>query len=279
MSFARTMAVALGLLAAGCASDARLSGPRVINVEADATPAAKVLASNMQSLVDATSPSYVTLIVSQRQGRTRLERDSLPDAVTSGSGFVIDNAGHVLTAAHVAVAKGYTVDARAADGRLYQGKVIAIRPDNDMALIRLSGFSGRPVQVAASPCLRPSEPVFSLGKPHARGDTARIGASEAMSYGKAVRYQGYGYPDAMVLRMSTKKGESGGPVFNARAQLVGMVVSTLSDGGGRPLNLAHAIPLPTLARFACANSKCSKAWRAEANRAVRECPVAPARSG
>ncbi len=41
-----------------------------------------------------------------------------------------------------------------------------------------------------------------------------------------------------------------------------MVVSTLSDGNGRPLNLAHAIPTAALADFICQNTSCSARWRA-----------------
>ena len=58
-----------------------------------------------------------------------------------------------------------------------------------------------------------------------------------MSYGRAVQYGKFGYPDAMVLKMGTQKGESGGPVFNEQGQLVGMVVSTLTDANGNLINL------------------------------------------
>jgi S1-C subfamily serine protease len=196
----------------------------------------------------------------------------MPEALTSGSGFIVDTAGHVVSAAHVAVKTGNAVEARAANGKIYAGKVIATKPDNDMSLIRLQRFSGAPVRPAATTCLKPGEPVFSLGRPHAQGDTARIGQLEAMSFGRAVSYESYGYPDAMVLRLNTKKGESGGPVFNRQGELVGMVVSTLSDGNGRPLNLAHAIPLATIARFVCANTSCGGDWQAVAKQDPARCP-------
>jgi S1-C subfamily serine protease len=116
------------------------------------------------------------------------------------------------------------------------------------------------------------EPVFSLGKPHAMGDTARLGQVESMSFGRAVSYADFGYPDAMVLKMSTRKGESGGPLFNSRGELTGMLVSTLSDGNGRPLNLAHAIPSPMVAKFICANGSCASNWKALARINASQCP-------
>ena len=192
--------------------------------------------------------------------------------MTAGSGFVVDPQGYVLTAGHVAMRKDFSVSARGPDGRIYSGRVVDVRPGYDMALVKLSGFQGVAVRPSASVCLRPGDPIFSVGKPHAQGDTARFGQVEAMSFGRAVAYQGFGYPDAMVLRMDTKKGESGGPVFNQRGELVGMVVSTLSDGNGRPLNLAHAVPLPALAQFMCSEMSCSPEWTGLASEETQSCP-------
>ena len=50
-----------------------------------------------------------------------------------------------------------------------------------------------------------------------------------MTFGRSVHYRNYGYPDAMVLKISTRKGESGGPVFNLDGELAGMVVSRILD--------------------------------------------------
>jgi len=226
----------------------------------------------MSGLLRTTSPSYVTLTVAESRRAGKIGQNDPTLAVTSGSGFVIDNDGHVLTAGHVAVRDGFTVTARGANGHLYSGKVVAIEPTNDMALIKLSRFEGKPVEPASRPCMQKGEPVFSLGKPHAEGDIARLGQVESMSFGRAVSYNGFGYPDAMVLRMNTKKGESGGPVFNSSGRLTGMVVSTLSDGNGRPLNLAHAVASPALAQFLCAHIRCSGAWQTLARQQSKSCP-------
>jgi S1-C subfamily serine protease len=71
--------------------------------------------------------------------------------------------------------------------------------------------------------------------------------------------------------MNTKKGESGGPVFNSSGQLTGMVVSTLSDGNGRPLNLAHAVPSTNLADFLCSHVSCSARWQALVAKSTQSC--------
>lgn len=227
----------------------------------------------IEQLLNRTNTSYVTLGVFDRSTRETQEA-SVPDEIaTSGSGFVIDERlGLVVTAAHVAITTGWTIKARGADGRFYKGRVITTLPRQDTALLQFATPRGLTrVQPAKSACLRPGAPVFSLGKPSKKGDTARLGTIASMSFGRPVRYQGYGYKDAMVIRMKTEKGESGGPLFDEHGQLVGMVVSTVTDNNGKPLGLAHAITLPQLATAICSRIDCSPAWRAHVNNAPLNC--------
>lgn len=261
----------LGLALAACESTSNVDlESRNFNVQQTSVPPGEAVASTEQitGLVRRSGPSYVTLIVSQPTKSDQVSKDSRKGTpVTSGSGFVVDGAGYVMTAAHVAKRVGNSVSAKAANGRVYSGDVIALNPDNDMAVVRLRGFSGKAVTPADNQCLAKGNIVYSLGRPHAQGDTARLGEFESASFGQAVHYAGddakFGYPDAMVLRLSTQKGESGGPLFNEKGDLVGMVVSTLYDNNtGQPLNLAHAVPSRTLAGFLCSNTQCSSQWRA-----------------
>ena len=260
----------LGLLLAACEAGSNVDlESRDFNVQQTSVPPGEAVATNEQitGLVRRSGPTYVTLVVSQRANpntETKDNKRGIP--VTSGSGFVVDGAsGYVMTAGHVAKRIGNLVSARAANGRVYSGEVIAIQPENDMAVIRLRGYSGKAVTPADNKCLSKGKLVYSLGRPHAQGDTARLGEFEAMSFGQSVHYAGadakFGYPDAMVLRLSTQKGESGGPLFDAQGNLVGMVVSTLYDNTGQPLNLAHAVPSRTLAGFLCSATTCASDWR------------------
>ncbi len=260
----------LGLAVAACEATSNVDlESRNFNVQQTSVPPGEAVASTEQitSLVRRSGPTYVTLIVSQPAAADTISKENRKGTpVTSGSGFVVDGSGYVMTAAHVAKRLGNTVSAKAANGRVYSGDVVALNPDNDMAVVRLRGFSGKAVTPADNQCLAKGNIVYSLGRPHAQGDTARLGEFEAASFGQAVHYAGddakFGYPDAMVLRLSTQKGESGGPLFNEKGDLVGMVVSTLYDNAGQPLNLAHAVPSRTLAGFLCSNTRCSSQWRA-----------------
>lgn len=233
------------------------------------------IAAKIGKLLQATNRTYVTLGVFDRSTRETQEGDTPEEIATSGSGFVIDRGrGLILTAAHVAITRGWVIKARGPDGSLFRGRVLKTVPNNDIALVRFESTRGlTQVTPAASSCLRPGQPVFSLGKPSHKGDTARIGTVASLSYGNSVSYMGFGYPDAMVVRLHTEKGESGGPLFDENGRLVGMVVSTVTDNNGRSVGLAHALPLPALARVVCSTGRCTPAWRAHVGRSLKSCPA------
>ena len=227
---------------------------------------------NVAQLLPGAGPTYVTLTVSENNsvpGVPSTKDGSSP--ITSGSGFLVSTDGYVLTAAHVGVAKGNEVSARAANGRIYSGKVVGMLPTNDMALIKLRAFSGRAAQPGPPGCQAVGDTVFTLGKPRGKGDTARVGSLQALRFGRPVAYGKYGYPDAMVLHMGTERGESGGPVFDKNGKLVGMVVATLSDQSGQSINMAHAIPSTALAQFLCSQTTCTADWAALSTKAVDSC--------
>jgi S1-C subfamily serine protease len=227
-------------------------------------------AASVEHLLHRTGPTYVTLNVTAVDRFETGER-ARKFAITSGSGFLVDGNGYVMTAAHVAVEKGNAINARAANGKIYSGQVVAINKANDMAIVKLRGFSGPSVVPAAPGCAARGDLVYTLGRPHAQGDTVRVGAFESRRFGRAVSYGKFGYPDAMVMRMGTQKGESGGPLFDGNGKLIGMVVSTLSDSNGNSINLAHAIPSTALAKFYCENTNCSANWTAIANTELDNC--------
>lgn len=259
-SFIVCSLAALGLCACAATGSVDLES-RSIAVQENAEPAGADIGASVSHLLPATGPTYVTLTVSEvNRDRVPSNSDYRKGSISSGSGFLVDGVGTVMTAAHVAVSNGNTIQARAANGRIYSGKVIGILPSNDIAVIKLRGYRGRAVTPASPGCSNKGDIVYTLGKPHAQGDTARVGQLESRHFGRAVTYGKFGYPDALVLRMGTQKGESGGPLFDGNGRLIGMVVSTLSDGNGQSINQAHAVPATALANFLCSQMSCSAGW-------------------
>ncbi|MDE2385674.1 MAG: trypsin-like peptidase domain-containing protein [Alphaproteobacteria bacterium] len=277
MNFSRAFLLGLSaFVLSACVADQAVDlESRPIALDQNAEPAGAAGpqgAASVATLLPATGPTYVTLTVAETTaGASGNASQNTAMPITSGSGFVVSPDGYVVTAAHVAVAKGNEISARAANGRIYSGTVLALYPENDMALIKLRAFNGHSVMPAAPGCLAPGDLLYTLGKPHGGGDTARIGTLQTKHFGRPVAYGKFGYPDALVLHMGTQRGESGGPVFNNRGQLVGMVVSTLSDANGQSINMAHAIPANTIGKFFCSQGSCSPQWSALAALPVDNC--------
>jgi S1-C subfamily serine protease len=264
------------LLLAGCAAGTDVESRDFLIQQNSSLPPVKSIAQeNISKLVHQTSAAYVTLVVSDSEkanesGSSRAQ-DRKGKPATSGSGFVVDKAGYVVTAAHVALEKGNSVSARAANGRIYSGTVVDVVPTNDIAIIRLRGYSGIAVNPARNACLQTGNFISSLGRPHDQGNTVRVGSVQSTSFGRPVSYGKFGYPDAIVLELGTEKGESGGPLFNQSGELVGMVVSSVRDGSNRSMNMAHAVPAPAIARVICSNIQCSADWQKLAAAPVSGC--------
>jgi S1-C subfamily serine protease len=266
----RSLQVAVLCLAAsiiaGCSAATDVeSRDFLIQQNSSLEPVRSIADERIAKLVNKTSAAYVTLVVSDSDGNQNQIGSLSPDRrgkpATSGSGFVVERSGYVVTAAHVALERGNAVSARAANGRVYSGTVVDVVPSNDIALIRLRGYSGIAVNPAQNACLETGNFVYSLGRPHDQGNTVRVGSVRSTSFGRPVAYGKFGYPDAMVLELGTEKGESGGPLFNESGEFIGMVVSSVRDGSNRSLNMAHAIPAPAIARVICSNVECSEGWR------------------
>ena len=240
----------------------------------NAEPASAGIVSTIAHLLPASGPTYVTLTVSEveRDASSRQKPRTRKAAVTSGSGFIVDGTGYVMTAAHVAVHKGNSISARAANGRIYSGKVIGILPGNDMAIIKLRGYSGKAVT--------PSPPgVPRQGRPRSTRWASPMPKAIRRASGRLNRcisavpspMASSAIPMPWSCRWAPRRANPAARYLTANGRLIGMVVSTLSDGNGRSINLAHAIPATTLAGFLCSQTTCSSDWSALAAQSTDSC--------
>src|SRR5262249_46116598 len=106
-----TVALPLIALLAACSSSQNALEDRVINVETDAIPTSAPPTQDLSGVLRQTSPSYVTITIAEARRKGKPGEGDAGQAVTSGSGFIVDDQGHVMTAGHVAVKQGYSVTA------------------------------------------------------------------------------------------------------------------------------------------------------------------------
>jgi serine protease Do len=153
-----------------------------------------------------------------------------------GSGFLIDDQGHVVTNAHV-IDDADVVKVKLADDREFRAKVVGKDDRLDVALLKLEAPPhDLPVAaLGASDATRVGEYVVAIGNPFGLGNTVTMGIVSAKG-----RTIGAGpYDDFIQTDASINPGNSGGPLFNLRGQVVGINTAINPQGKG----IGFAIPI------------------------------------
>jgi putative serine protease PepD len=169
----------------------------------------------------------------------------------TGSGFVLDARGHIMTNNHV-VDGASEVVLRFSNGRQVRGVVVGTDPAADIAVVRASGAVLRPVRLGRSGQLRVGEPVVAIGSPLGLAGTVTAGIVSAVdrqaSLGNSGRPQTTIQTDA-----SINPGNSGGPLVNAAGQVVGVNTAIATTGSERntgSIGIGFAIPIDRAAAVA-----------------------------
>jgi serine protease Do len=155
-----------------------------------------------------------------------------------GTGFVIDNEGHILTNNHV-VDGTDEIKVRLSDEKEYDAKIIARDPKTDLALIQItSDVSLKPLSLGDSDKLEVGEWVLAIGNPFGLGHTVTAGIVSAK-----YRQIGAGsYDNFIQTDASINPGNSGGPLLNMQGQVVGINTAIFSQSGGS-IGIGFAIPV------------------------------------
>jgi serine protease Do len=156
-----------------------------------------------------------------------------------GSGFFISSDGYLVTNNHV-VEKASEVEIVTDDGRTLEAKVIGTDPKTDLALLKADGRDLPFVKLApAAP--RIGDWVLAVGNPFGLGGTVTAGIVSAKH-----RDLGAGpYDDFIQIDAAVNRGNSGGPTFNLKGEVVGVNTAIFSPSGGN-VGLAFAIPASTV---------------------------------
>lgn len=185
------------------------------------------LAQDLSVLFEQLSPSVVTIQVTimERAGDRDIPKKGL------GTGVVIDTTGLVLTAAHV-VQDAFSITIKFSDGRYASAEVLTSVPSADVALIKMrhppSGLTIAPLGISAEN--KVGHEVMVIGAPMGFENSLSTGHLSGrvdlnmMSNGTILRYL---QTDAAI-----NQGNSGGPIFNMKGEVIGIVSSILSHSGG-----------------------------------------------
>ena len=153
-----------------------------------------------------------------------------------GSGFIISSDGYVITNAHV-VAKADEVNITLTDKREYRAKVIGSDERTDIAVLKIDATGLPKVNVGDSDKVRVGEWVLAIGSPFGFENTVTAGIVSAKARESREALTPFIQTDVAV-----NPGNSGGPLYNLRGEVVG-VNSQIFSGNGGYLGISFAIPM------------------------------------
>jgi serine protease Do len=157
-----------------------------------------------------------------------------------GSGFFISADGYVVTNNHV-VEHAKTVQVTTDDGRTLDAKLIGTDPKSDLAVLKVTEGGDFPFVKLAATMPRVGDWVVAIGNPFGLGGTVTSGIVSARG-----RDIGAGpYDDFLQIDAPINRGNSGGPTFNLKGEVVGVNTAIASPSGGS-VGLAFAIPASTV---------------------------------
>jgi S1-C subfamily serine protease len=187
--------------------------------------------------VERTGPAVVR-IDSSRTMRNRSARPGGRVVQGTGSGFIIQSDGLILTNAHV-VNRADTVTVTLRDGRNFTGKVLGQDQLTDVAVVKIQANNLPAVNLGNSEQLRPGEWAIAIGNPLGLDNTVTAGIISATGRSSS----DVGVPDKRIGFIQTdaaiNPGNSGGPLLNQKGQVIGMNTAIIGGAQG----LGFAIPI------------------------------------
>lgn len=214
----------------------------------DPTPRAD-LPPHEQATVDLfedVSPSvvYITTLSQRRNLFTGVSTE-IPRG--TGTGFVWDDAGHVVTNFHVlqgAAAAQIVLH----DQSTYRAELIGISRGHDLAVLRIDAPSDilQPVTIGRSDALRVGQSIFAIGNPFGLSATLTTGVVSAL--GREIDAVGGGtIENAIQTDAAINPGNSGGPLLDSAARLIGVNTAIYSPSGAS-VGIGFAVPVDTVRR-------------------------------
>ncbi|MBM3680562.1 MAG: trypsin-like serine protease [Actinobacteria bacterium] len=162
-----------------------------------------------------------------------------------GSGFVIDKDGHILSNAHVVDGAQGTISVSFSNDERVEAQVIGVDNATDVALLKVdlpaSALTVVPLGDSTSAVV--GEPVVAIGNPFGQDRTVTSGIVSAVAR-QIEAPNGFGINGVIQTDAAINQGNSGGPLFNMRGQVIGINSQIYTGGtGGGNVGLGYAVPI------------------------------------
>jgi 2-alkenal reductase len=208
--------------------------PRVVEARGDLAAGEK----SVVELFEVSKASVAYIFTESVQGQLFFRRV----AEGTGSGFIWDDAGHIVTNAHV-VEGASRIRVQLDDSEPLPARLVGIAPSYDLAVIRLVNKPAtlRPIPVGASGDLLVGQSVFAIGNPFGLSKTLTAGIVSALGRTLPVS-NGREIPDVIQTDAAINPGNSGGPLLDSAGRLIGVNTAILSQSGSSA-GVGFAIPV------------------------------------
>jgi S1-C subfamily serine protease len=160
----------------------------------------------------------------------------------TGSGFVWDDQGHVVTNWHV-VENASAAQIRLGDRRVYRAELVGASPEHDLAVLRIDVPSGQPpaVPVGASADLQVGQKVLAIGNPFGLDHTLTTGIISALD--RSIETEdGHSIQGLIQTDAAINPGNSGGPLLDSAGRVVGINTAIYSPSGAYA-GIGFAVPI------------------------------------
>jgi Do/DeqQ family serine protease len=162
----------------------------------------------------------------------------------TGSGFIINKEGYILTNEHV-VHRADEIKVTMADGREFTGKVIGSDQTSDLAIVKIESDNNLPmVELGDSEDLRVGEIVIAIGNPYGLQQTVTMGVVSAKGRNIPAGIAGQVYRNFIQTDTAINPGNSGGPLLNTKGEVIGVNTAIIPYAQG----IGFAIPINTAKR-------------------------------
>lgn len=171
-------------------------------------------------------------------------------AGSSGTGMVLDREGRILTNYHV-IEGQRDLKVTLADGTAAKATVLGSDPGSDLAVLKIDVASNllTPVSFGDSDSVRVGDSVFAIGNPFGQNFSVSAGIISATGRVSTSSFTGRAIRDVLQTDTALNPGNSGGPLFNLKGEVVGVTSSIENPNGRFFVGLGYAIPSNTVQRF------------------------------
>lgn len=218
------------------------AAPRVVQARGN-------LAEDEKSTIELfeNSRDSVVFITTRQRVRDAWTRNIFSVPSGTGSGFIWDDQGHIITNLHV-VKGASEATVRLADGRDYKAALVGASPAHDIAVLKIGiGFQRpAPVPIGASSDLKVGQKVFAIGNPFGLDWTLTTGIVSALDR-SLPGGDGRSIDNLIQTDAAINPGNSGGPLLDSAGRLIGINTAIYSPSGASA-GIGFAVPVDTVNR-------------------------------